>query len=195
MTSQTAPAAPRARWAILPALVTVGVYVIALWVIEGVDTVMGGELDGGGILPWRLDGAWGILWAPLLHAGWPHLIANTVPALVLGFLALAVDYRKGLAATAIIWIGTGAVVWLTGGIGTNHLGASGVVFGWLTYVILRGVFNRRILQILIGVAVAVVYGAILWGVLPGQTGVSWQSHLAGAVLGALAAIWLREKRR
>jgi len=194
MTLPPAPAAPRARWAILPAAVTIGVYVIALWLIEGVDTVMGGDLDGSGILPWRLDGAWGILWAPLLHAGWAHLAANTLPALVLGFLALAVDYGKGLGATAIIWLGTGITVWLIGGVGTNHLGASGLVFGWLTYVILRGLFNRRIMQILIGVVVAVLYGAILWGVMPGQPGVSWQSHLAGAVFGALAAVWLRERR-
>ncbi|GAA1742200.1 rhomboid family intramembrane serine protease [Microbacterium paludicola] len=192
MTQSAAPA--RARWAIGPAAVTIGVFVIALWVIEVVDTLMFNRLDREGIEPWRPDGVWGVLWAPLLHAGWPHLVANTVPALVLGFLALAVDYRRGLAATAVIWLGGGAAVWLTGGPGTVHLGASGLIFGWLTYVILRGLFNRRIGQILIGVVVAALYGALLWGVLPGQVGVSWQSHLFGAIAGALAAVWLRERR-
>lgn len=190
------PARPpaRTRWAIGPAAVTIGAFVLALWGIEVVDTLMFNRLDREGIGPWRLDGAWGVLWAPLLHAGWPHLIANTVPALVLGFLTLAVDYRRGLAATAIIWLGGGAAVWLTGGPGTVHLGASGLIFGWLTFVILRGLFNRRIGQILIGVVVAAAYGALLWGVLPGQAGVSWQSHLFGALAGALAAVWLRERR-
>ncbi|WP_309068182.1 rhomboid family intramembrane serine protease [Microbacterium sp.] len=184
----------RSRWAIGPAAVTVVLFVAALWVIEIVDTVLMNRLDAGGITPWRVDGAGGILWAPLLHSGWPHLIANTVPALVLGFLALAVDYRRGVAATAIIWFGAGAAVWFTGGLSTLHLGASGLIFGWLTYVILRGLFNRRIGQLLIGVAVGAVYGGLLWGVLPTQPGVSWQSHLFGAVAGALAAVWLRDRR-
>ncbi|MER7798583.1 rhomboid family intramembrane serine protease [Microbacterium sp. NPDC096154] len=190
-------AAPPLRrgWAVGAAAVTVGVYVLALWAIELVDTLTANQLDGGGIAPWRPDGAWGILWAPLLHRGWSHLIANTLPALVLGFLTLAVDYRRGLMATAIIWIGGGAAVWLTGGPGTVHLGASGLVFGWLTYVILRGVFSRRLGQIVIGLIVAALYGAVLWGVLPGQPGVSWQSHLFGAIAGVLAALWLRERRR
>lgn len=192
MSHAVAPA-PK-RGSVVPAAVTIVAFVAALWVIEAVDTVMMNRLDREGIGPWRFDGAWGILWAPLLHSGWPHLIANTAPALVLGFLALAIDYRRGMAATAVIWLGGGAAVWLLGGPGTIHLGASGLIFGWLTYVILRGLFNRRIGQILIGVVVAGLYGALLWGVLPTQPGISWQSHLFGVIMGALAAVWLRERR-
>lgn len=126
-------------------------------------------------------------------------MANTVPALVLGFLAAAAGVARFLLATAIIWLLGGVGTWLIGNIGspyeTNHIGASGLIFGWLTYVIVRGFFNRSVGQILIGAVVLVLYGGVLWGVLPGQFGVSWQGHLSGAVAGVLAAYWLSGRER
>ena len=123
-----------------------------------------------------------------------NLIANTIPVLVLGFLTLLSGLARGLAATAIIWIVGGMGTWLTGGEHTVHLGASVLIFGWITYLIAQGLFTRRLVHVLLGVAVLVVYGSALWGVLPTMPGVSWQGHLFGAVGGVLAAWALRPKR-
>jgi membrane associated rhomboid family serine protease len=165
-------------------------FVAVLWVAEIVDTVLGNRLDAEGIRPGDPDGLGGIVVAPLLHAGFGHLAANSVPLLVLGFLVLLSGVRRWLAVTALVWVLAGLGTWLFGGAGTLHLGASGLVFGWLTYLILRGFFSRRPGQIAVGVVVLVLYGGALWGVLPGQPGISWQGHLFGAIGGALAARWL-----
>jgi membrane associated rhomboid family serine protease len=161
-------------------------FVGLLYGIEGVDTLDNHQLDRAGIEPRIADGLWGILWAPVLHAGWPHLIGNTLPVLVLGFLALLAGIGRGLAATAIIWVVAGIGTWLTGASGSVHLGASVLVFGWLTFLISRGWFARNITQIIVGLVVLAIYGSVLWGVLPGQPGISWQGHLFGAMGGVLA---------
>jgi membrane associated rhomboid family serine protease len=170
------------------ALVTLG-FVAVLWAIEIVDVLLGNRLDQEGVQPHDTDGLVGVLFAPLLHAGFGHLAANSVPLLVLGFLVLVTGVARGLAATAVIWIVGGVGTWLFAPEGTVHIGASVLVFGFLTYLVLRGFFARRAGQIVIGLVVLFVYGGLLWGVLPGTPGISWQGHLFGAVGGALAA-WL-----
>ncbi|MFL1592935.1 rhomboid family intramembrane serine protease [Rhodococcus ruber] len=172
-------------------------FVALLYAIEAVDAAAPAELDSAGIEPRSADGLWGVVFAPVLHADWAHLSANTIPLFVLGFLVLVSGIGRGLAATAIIWIVGGLGTWLTAGAGFVHIGASILVFGWLTYLITRGIFTRQANQIVIGVIVLFVYGSILWGVLPSDPRVSWQGHLFGAVGGVLAA-WLLsadERRR
>ncbi len=186
--------------------VTILGFVTLLYVVEIVDTVMGHRLDNDGIRPLQTDGLWGILWAPLLHGGWPHLIANTVPALVLGFLMTLAGMGRFIGATAIIWVLGGFGTWLIGNIGahcpyvgvqctTNHIGASGLIFGWLTFLIVFGFFTRTAWEIVVGVIVALVYGGILLGVVPGTPGVSWQGHLCGAIAGFVAAYVLSGPER
>ncbi|MBC7631733.1 rhomboid family intramembrane serine protease [Aeromicrobium sp.] len=170
-----------------------GGFVAVLYVIEMIDTTLSGRLDRYGVHPRSVGGIDGIVFAPLLHGGWGHLIANTVPLLVLGFLVALSGARTWVRVTAIVWVVGGAGVWLFAGSGTNHIGASGVVFGWLAYLIVRGIFTRSLRQIALGVVVLLTYGGVLWGVLPGRPGVSWQGHLFGAVAGALAA-WLLARR-
>ncbi|KRA38531.1 rhomboid family protein [Nocardioides sp. Root614] len=168
-------------------------FVAVLWVIEGIDVAASHRLDGWGIRPRSDEGLLGILAAPLLHGGWGHLVANTVPALVLGFLTLATGIARGLVATAVIWLVGGLAVWLVAGDHSVHIGASGLIFGWLTYLVVQGLVDRKPLEIGIGVAVLLVYGGVLWGVLPGQPGVSWQGHLFGAIAGVLAAVVVSER--
>lgn len=170
-------------------------FVAVLWVIEGIDVAASHRLDGWGIRPRSDEGLLGILAAPLLHGGWGHLVANTVPALVLGFLTLATGIARGLVATAVIWLAGGLAVWLVAGDHSVHIGASGLIFGWLTYLVVQGFVDRKPLEIAIGVAVLLVYGGVLWGVLPGQPGVSWQGHLFGAIAGVLAALVVSERGR
>ena len=169
-------------------------FVVLLWGIELVDVAASHRLDGWGIRPRSAEGLLGILAAPLLHGGWGHLIANTVPALVLGFLTLATGLARGLIATAVIWLAGGLAVWLVAGSHSVHLGASGLIFGWLTYLVVQGFIDRKPSEITVGVVVLLVYGGVLWGVLPGTPGVSWQGHLFGAIAGIGAAVLVSERR-
>jgi membrane associated rhomboid family serine protease len=157
-----------------------------LYLTEAVDTLLGGALDADGIRPRRLDGLEGILWAPLLHHGWQHLAANTVPVLVLGFLALAGGVGQFVAVTATIWLVGGLGTWLTGNPGV-HLGASILIFGWLVFLLTRGFFARSPAHIVLALVLFAVWGGVLWGVIPGTAGVSWQGHLFGALGGLIGA--------
>ncbi|UXA16687.1 rhomboid family intramembrane serine protease [Mycobacterium sp. SMC-4] len=199
------PAKPKKRPAWLVGGLTIVSFVILLWLIELYDSLTGHQLDSNGIRPLDTDGLTGILFAPLLHSNWEHLMANTGPALVLGFLVTLAGLSRFLYATAIVWVVGGLGTWLIGNIGaptyhgvvieTNHIGASGLIFGWLTFLILFGFFTRKIWEIVTGVVVLFVYGSILLGVLPGTFGVSWQGHLSGALAGVLAAYLLSGPER
>ncbi|WP_193609722.1 rhomboid family intramembrane serine protease [Nocardioides lijunqiniae] len=185
---------PDTRSAWSQAAVGAGAFVVLLWALEIIDAAVGHRLDQYGVQPREGDGLLGILFAPVLHAGWGHLAANTVPALVLLFLVLVSGVSRGLAVTAVIWVVGGVGVWLVAPSGTTHLGASVLIFGWLVYLMLRGFFTGRVREIALGVLLFVLYGGLLLGVLPGQEGISWQGHLFGAAGGALAAYALSERR-
>jgi membrane associated rhomboid family serine protease len=177
------------------ALTVIGLFVAVLYVIELVDQVLNNRLDQEGVQPHETDGLLGVLFAPLLHAGWGHLIGNTLPLLVLGFLVLLSGVGTWVRVTAIVWVVGGVGTWLVAPPGTVHLGASVLIFGWLVYLLLRGFVSGRIGQILLGVVILVLYGGVLWGVLPGQPGISWQGHLFGALGGAIAAFTVSERRQ
>ena len=130
-------------------------FVVLLWLIELADVLLPARLDAEGVRPREEDGLWGILFAPLLHAGWDHLIANSVPLLVLGFLVFLSGIGRALAATAVIWVVGGLGTWLIAPEHTVHIGASVIVFGWLTYLMLRGIFARNEGQIALGAVVLV----------------------------------------
>lgn len=165
------------------------VLVAAMWVSEAIDTVLGGRLDYEGVRPRDIDGLTGILAAPLLHGGWPHLIGNTIPLLVVGGVIALSGARAWLAVTTFGWILSGVVTWLIGGTGSVHVGASGIVFAYILFVIVRGIFTRRIGHLLIGFVAAAYYGlTLLGGIVPWDNqGISWQGHLGGALGGLLAA--------
>lgn len=169
-----------------------------LWAVELVDLfVMGGRLDGYGVAPRSLDGLLGIFAAPLLHGGLGHLIANTVPFMVLGFLTTArkkMDFWVvALASTVVGGLGT----WLIAPAGTVHIGASGVVFGMLGFLMGRGFFERRAGAIALSMLVTFFFGGMLWGVLPivAGAGISWQMHLFGFLGGLFTARLLGDQIR
>ena len=180
---------------VVTALTVICGFVGLLYAIEFVDAVLDHRLDREGIEPQQVDGLPGILFAPLLHAGWEHLLGNTVPLLVLGFLVLVSGVRLWAGVTAITWLVAGLGTWLVAPADTIHLGASVLIFGWLVFLLLRGFVTGRLRQILLGVVILFLYGGVLWGVLPGQPGISWQGHLFGAIGGAIAALLLTERRQ
>lgn len=181
------PRRERPRWQ--GAVLLSGGFVALLWLLEGIDTLLMGRLDRLGVRPGDSDGLTGVLFAPLLHSGFAHLASNTGPLLVLGFLLALNGLTRWVVVTLTIWLVAGVGTWLTGGWGTVHIGASGLLFGWLVYLIIRGFVSRHPWHIVLGVVIFLGYGSILWGVLPGTPGISWQGHLFGAVGGALAAWW------
>ncbi len=173
---------------------TLGGSVGSIWATFGVNTLLGGGLLQFGIIPRTTNGLLGILVAPFLHANLNHLIANTIPFLLFGWLVMLRDRRHFLPVTLYSMLGAGLLAWSLGAPGSVHVGASGVVFGFLGFLLLSGWYARSFASIAISVLVAVVWGGTVAGVLPGTPGVSWQGHLGGFIGGVLAARRYRVKR-
>ena len=167
---------------------------VVMWVSEIVDVVVDHRLDGYGIEPRDTDGLTGIIAAPFLHGGFDHLVSNTVPFLLMGFAIAFKGAVRVVLVTVIVALVSGIGTWLVAPSDTLHIGASGVVFGYATYLLSRGFFDRDLLGLAVGVAVGAIWGtALLGGLLP-QEGISWQGHFFGAVGGVLAARVLARPR-
>ncbi|WP_421120506.1 rhomboid family intramembrane serine protease [Aquihabitans daechungensis] len=163
-----------------------------MWLVEIVDLAPHTPFDGWGIRPRSLRGLTGVAASPFLHDGFAHLIGNTIPFLVLGCIIAASGTQRFVQVTVIVAVFAGVGTWLVGPTHTVHIGASGLVFGYLTYLVARGFFEHHLGQILVGLIVFVFYGSLLWGLLP-RPGISWQGHAFGAVGGVVAA-WVIHRR-
>ena len=170
------------------------VLVTAMWVVEAINALDGDRLDkAGGIYPRNLDHLWAIFTSPFLHAGFGHLLANTIPFVFMGLIiALAGAARLALITLIVIVVG-GLGAWLISPSGTDTVGASGVVFGYAAYLLTRGIFDRSMLELLTGALVGLVWGWALVVSLVPHGNVSWQGHLTGAIGGVVAA-WLLARR-
>jgi Uncharacterized membrane protein (homolog of Drosophila rhomboid) len=166
-------------------------FVAVLWAIQVVNWITGYGLNPAfGLIPRHLGGLDGVIAMPLLHGSFGHLMANTPPLLVMCGLLVATTTRALLPVnTMVIGLG-GGLVWLFGS-SAIHIGASGQVFGWFGFLVVRGFVDRSLITLSAALAVGLLYGSILWGVLPGQPGVSWEAHLFGAIAGAAAAFLIR----
>jgi len=158
-----------------------------MWVVEILDLLPFVDLDRYGIRPRSASGLLGIVTAPFLHAGFGHLMLNSLPFIVLGGTVLLSGVRVFWGVTIFVTLAGGLGVWLFAESLSNHLGASGLIFGYLGFLLARGVFEKSFPSILIACAILVGYGGLLFGVLPLQTGVSWQGHLFGFLAGVGAA--------
>jgi len=168
--------------------------VLLMWVGETVDLVPGVDLDQYGLRPRDPDGLVGIGTSPFLHGGFGHLIANTAPFLLMGFVIALGGAMRVVLVTAIVALVGGVGTWLLAPGATLHIGASGLVFGYAGYLLSRGFFNRRVLDLAVALVVALIWGGgLLVGLLP-QAGVSWQGHLFGAVGGIVAGRVLARRR-
>lgn len=177
------------------ALLVVALSLAVLWLVEIVDTVLGHRLDAYGIRPRMVDGLDGIAFAPFLHAGFAHLLANSTSFAILGVVAyIAVNTVRFFGVIVVSAVTSGLGAWLFGAVGTVVVGASGVIFGLLGFLLVRGFIERSVGAIAVSVAVLLLYGTALLGVLPGTPHVSWQGHLFGFAGGVLAA-WVLRRRR
>jgi membrane associated rhomboid family serine protease len=173
---------------------TLGGSLATPWGVTAANVVVGGSLLQYGIHPRTVQGLWGIFAAPLLHANLQHLIANSVPLIIFGWLVMLRDRRHFWPVTVIATLGAGLLAWTLGAPNSVHIGASGVVFGYLGFLLLAGWFTRSVGSILLSLGVGVVWGGLVFGVMPGQPGISWQAHLGGFIGGVLAAKWLAPRR-
>ncbi|MBM0742701.1 rhomboid family intramembrane serine protease [Phormidium sp. CLA17] len=188
-------------------LVILGGLVLLAWGVELFDlfVLRGGSLYGGfsqcrtdlrggsqcgldqfGIIPRNLIGLRGILFAPFLHANLAHLIGNTIPFITLGWLIMLREISDFFVVSVISAVVGGFGTWLLGSSGI-HIGASGVIFGYLGYLLSRGYFERKPLSIAMSLFVLVLYGSLIWGLLPFQYGISWEGHLFGFFGGVVSA--------
>lgn len=178
--------------AVAAAVLMVG-WLALLWIIEGISALSGQRLDTFGITPRKGSELLDIVPAAFMHVGFAHLMSNSLPLLVLGFIAALRGIGRYLAVALTIVVISGLGVWLIAPAHTTTLGASGLIFGLFGYLLSRGFVDRRPLDVVVGLIVGVLYGSILWGVLPTADGVSWQAHLFGLIGGVVAAFLFRER--
>lgn len=177
------------------AFVAMCAVVPVLFVIEGFDRLVGGDLDiDGGIIPRRIEGLDGIVFGPFLHVGFAHLLANSIPLILLGTFVLAAGARRFILTTVLIALVSGLGVWWLGASGSVVVGASGVVFGYLGVLLMRGLAERSLWNAAVGTLIGLLYGWQLVGVLPMDEEISWQAHLFGFLGGLLAALIFRRRR-
>lgn len=175
----------------------IGGFIVLIWGLELIDQLLlRHRLDRLGIVPRTQLGLRGILFAPLLHGTWNHLMANTLPFAVLGWLTLLQGVPEFTIVTAVVWMVSGLGVWLFAAPNTLHVGASGIIFGYFGFLLSRSYFEQDLRSAAVSVVVALLYGPLIWGILPSRRrGISWQGHLFGFVGGILIARYLPELRQ
>jgi len=166
-----------------------GGFLATIWIVFILELVFP-WLQAFGIHPLDVSSLPFIFTSPLLHANFEHIISNSIPGAIFAFLVGYSGKRVFWEVTTFVVIIGGLGTWLLGGVGTNHIGASGLVYGWLAYLIVRGFFNRSIGQIITGVVLGFFYSGLIFGLLPGTEGVSWQAHLFGAIGGFVAGMMI-----
>lgn len=165
-----------------------------LWAVEIANAVNDYSLDRFGLRPRRIDGLWGVLTQPFLHASFAHMFSNTVPLVMVGWVLMLSGVRTWLVVSAIVVVLGGLVTWLVAPAGII-VGASGLIFGWLGYLIARAYFSRKLRWIVVAVLVLFFFGTLLSNLLPSfNSNVSWQSHACGFAAGILAGAVLHPRR-
>ena len=180
---KTAGAPSRTRTSTLKQnAIIIGIALAAMWGLEIIDAIVGQPLNDWGVVPRTASGLIGIPLAPLLHGDFGHLASNTIPFAVLAFFTMLRGTRNFAMATGFIIVVGGLMVWLMGR-SASHIGASGLIFGYFGYLLAAGFFERSLKSILLAVLVGLLYGGMIFGVLPSRPGVSWEGHLFGALAG------------
>jgi len=160
----------------------VGIMLAAMWGLEVIDAILGQPLNSLGIEPRTVSGLVGIPLAPVLHGGFGHLLANTLPFALLALLTIMRGISTFVMVTVFVTLVGGLAVWLVASSG-YHIGASGLIFGYFGYNLAMGIFERSFKSILMAVLVVLLYGSMIFGVFPGRPGISWEGHLFGAAAG------------
>lgn len=179
-----------------PAII-IGIFMALIWLLELIDVVfLDQALNGFGLRPRNLLGLTGVVTMPFLHNGMEHVIANTLPFIILGGIIMVRSLRDFVTVTAVVALFTGLGLWILGNSSAVYIGASGLVFGYFGFLLVRAYFDRSIVSLALAIVVLLFYGGFLWGLLPSyQPGVSWGAHLLGFIGGILAAWFVARRHR
>lgn len=162
-----------------------------MWMVYLISLSLNLDLSRMGILPRDMIGILGIISGPVIHANFPHLLSNTMPLLILGWTIFFFYSKVSYKSFIVIYVLTGLFVWLFAR-EVYHIGASGIVYGFVSFLFFSGIFRRDNKSIAIALIVTFLYGGIVWGILPGQKGISWESHLFGGIAGIITAFIFRK---
>jgi membrane associated rhomboid family serine protease len=168
-------------------------FIAIIWGVEAANTLVDHRISEFGIVPRTTEGLRGILIWPFLHAGFGHLISNTLPMAVLGSVIAMQGRRVLLQVSIIVILVAGVGVWAVARHGT-HVGASGLVFGYFGYLVARSWYQRSFSAIVVAILVVFFYGGLIFGIVPSFGFVSWEGHLFGLLAGVLAAKIIDEKK-
>lgn len=167
-------------------------FLLLIWAVHLFQVFLRLDLGYLGIYPREFFGLRGVIFSPLLHGDFQHLINNSIPLFALSAMILYFYRKVAIPAFAMIYVLTGLAVWLFGR-NVFHIGASGVVYGLVAFVFWSGIFRRNLRSIVLGLIVLVYYSGMFLGILPNQEGVSWESHLLGGLVGILTAYWFKDE--
>lgn len=167
------------------------IFVLLAWCVKLIELVLELDLSAYGIFPRKLGGLPGVIASPFLHSDFTHLISNSIPFMILGFLMIYSYRRVAFKAFLMIWIMSGFLVWITGR-QSYHIGASNIVYGFTFYIFFSGIFRKNIQSVVLSLFVVFAYGSIFWGILPLRPEISWEGHLAGALIGGVLAFIYRK---
>ncbi|MEE4639333.1 MAG: rhomboid family intramembrane serine protease [Wenzhouxiangella sp.] len=177
---------PRAKTSFVLAVKLALGFVALIWLVFGIQTVVGPEMTRFGLRPRELDGLWGLVTTPLLHGSLSHIMSNTLPLFVGGVALLFLYPNSSLRVLPMIYLGSAALAW-TFARPSVHIGASGLVYGILTYVFVAGILRRDLRSVGVSLMIWFFYGSMLWGVFPLMPRMSWELHASGMILGLLLA--------
>jgi membrane associated rhomboid family serine protease len=163
----------------------------ALWVIHLVSLFLNQDLSKLGLLPRKPVGLLGIITSPLIHGDFSHLISNTLPLIILGWIIFNFYNKISYLLFFFIYFFTGLLVWIFAR-QVYHIGASGIVYGFVSFLFFSGIFRRDNTSIALALVITFLYGGLVWGMIPGWKGISWESHLFGAITGLIAAYLFRK---
>ncbi len=167
-------------------------FVGILWLVKAIEILFSLDFSHLGIVPRTSYGLIGILTGPLIHANFVHLFSNSIPILILGIIVF--NFYRTIAFEIFVWVYliSGVCVWVIGE-NSSHIGASGLIYGFASFIFFNGLFRREFKAILLAILVTIVYGSIIWGIFPGKPNISWQGHLFGAMAGGLCAYFYRNE--
>jgi len=172
-------------------LLTPLLFPMVLWVVHFLSLLFNEDLSKLGLLPRNLVGLLGIFTSPLIHADFSHLISNTIPLIILGWIIFSFYPKVSYMLFLFIYFFTGLLVWIFAR-QVFHIGASGVVYGFVSFLFFSGIFRRDNTSIALALVITFLYGGLVWGMIPGWKGISWESHLFGAITGLSAAYLFRK---
>lgn len=167
-------------------------FVAILWAIEGLSELFKVRIIELGVIPRTLEGLPGIIFSPLIHSGIDHLLSNTLPLLVVGSGIFYFYKEIAIRVISLVWLFTGFWVWLAAR-DSSHIGASGLIYGFVCFLFFSGLLRKDTRLLAVSLLVTFLYGSMVWGILPVDQSISWESHLFGSVAGIFSAIYFRKE--